>query len=242
MPQYSSRHYSRSRWSGWSAFSLRLVGSLVVFAVAALSGAVIGGVSIYLINDAATVPPSAGLNTSSAPVLSDGATTPTMAGQQAAQQAPGATDGRPVRMIDPASPPPSSAQPQSPPPSAAASQPTPQDNSQTTAGDAVIPDTATHDAATTHDAAAQTAAPETGDQTDVHTDLPRKTAVARKRATNARRQGLQPGAQQATDQAQSTTRRAYYDYYDRDNDQPETATREHVGRKETGDFPLTQSP
>jgi hypothetical protein len=139
MPPYNSPHYSRSRWSGWSGFSLRFVGSLVVFAIAALSGAVIGGVSIYLINDAATPPPSAGANSNQ--VLSDGATTSPSADhqatQQAGQQTPGATNGRPVRVIDPAFPPPSSAEtkPAAPAATETATQP-PAENS---ASSAAIP-------------------------------------------------------------------------------------------------------
>jgi len=223
MPRYNSRYYSRSRWSGWSGFSLRLVGSLVVFAIAALTGAVIGGVSIYLINDAATPPPSAGANSNPMPALTDSATTATAAPQQA-PAAPAATE---TATRPPAENPVSSAtipaqptasqpatQPQSSPASAAASQPMPQENSQTTAHDAV-----------THDAVTQAAAPETAE----HTGSPHKTSVMRKRVTitNARPSGLQ-----LTDQAQSITRRTFYDYYDRDNDQqrasvtdPDTAVR-----------------
>jgi hypothetical protein len=232
MPRYNSRYYSRSRWSGWSGFSLRLVGSLVVFAVAALSGAVIGGVGIYLINDAATPAPSAVANSNPMPAVTDSATTSTPAPQQAAT----ATNGRSVRTVDPAFPPPSPVESrpaapvatetatQSPAenpvssaaiqPQPTAPQPTPQENLQPTAHDAV-----------THDAATQAAAPETSE----HTGSPRKTSVMRKRVTitNARPSGLQ-----ATDQAQSITRRTFYDYYDRDNDQqrasvtdPDTAVR-----------------
>jgi hypothetical protein len=103
---------------------------------------------------------------------------------------PGATNSRPVRMIDPAFPSPSSADsnasapaatetatqppaaaPQSQPASTAASQ-APQDDSQTTVHDA-----ATHDAAS-----------------------PRKTTVTRKRVT-----------------VTNSRQRTYYDYYDRDN-------------------------
>ena len=266
MPRYSSRYYSRSRWSDWSGFSLRLVGSLVVFAVAALSGAVIGGVSIYLINDAATPPPSAVANSDPTPALTNSATTSTPAPPQQAPAA--ATNGRPVRVVDPAFPPPSPAeskpaapaatatatqppaenlvssaappaqptasqpapvqpqsppasatasqppaQPQSPPASATASQPPAQENLQTTAHDA-----ATHEAAT-QDAATQAAAPETSE----HANSPRK--AARKRVTGVRQPAYQPSPQNA-DQAQSTTRRTFYDYYDRDNDQQRASATE----------------
>jgi hypothetical protein len=217
MPRYNSPYYSRSRWSGWSGFSLRLVGSLVVFAVAALSGAVIGGVSIYLINDAATPPPSAGANVNP-PVLTRSATTSAPARQAAPVVASGPPVGAENAASSPAiqaqptpSQPPAAAQPQSPPASMAVLPPAPQDDSQTTA-----------QAAATHDAAAQAAAPEAGE----HTGSPRKTAVTRKRATVT----------------QSATRRTVYDYYDRDADQqrasatgPDTTVRARRGLSQTQD-------
>jgi hypothetical protein len=226
MPRYNSPHYSRSRWSGWSGFSLRLVGSLVVFAVAALSGAVIGGVSIYLINDAANPPSSAGANGNPTPALTDSATT----SAPAPQQAPAAANGKPVRLVDPAFPPPTpveskpaapaaTATASQPPaekpvssvatqPQQTASQPTPQENLQATAHDTATHDTTTHEAAT-QDATAQAAAPEASE----HASSSRK--ATRKRVTNARQQA----SPQAADQAQYATRRPVYDYYDRDSDQ-----------------------
>ena len=99
--------------------------------------------------------------------------------------------------------------------------PAPQDDSQTTA-----------QAAATHDAAAQAAAPEAGE----HTGSPRKTAVTRKRATVT----------------QSATRRTFYDYYDRDADQqrasatgPDTTVRARRGLSQTQDrrgFPAQPRP
>lgn len=86
----------------------------------------------------------------------------------------------------------------------------PQDNVPTTERDAA-----------THDVATQAAAPETAE----HTGAPRKSAVTRKRVTNARQSGPQ-----ATDQAQSTTRRTFYDYYDRDNDQQRASAAEPDSR------------
>jgi hypothetical protein len=217
MPRYNSPYYSRSRWSGWSGFSLRFVGSLVVFAVAALSGAVIGGVGIYLINDAATPPPSAGANINP-PALTGSATT----SAPARQVAPAVANGRPaatatqppadnaassaaIQAQPPVPQPPAAAQPQSPPALTAASPPAPQDDSQTTAQDAA-----------THDAATQAAAPEAGS--------PRKTAVTKKRAAVT----------------QSAARRTFYDYYDRDDDQqrasatgPDTTVRARRGLSQT---------
>jgi hypothetical protein len=230
------------------------VGSLVVFAIAALTGTIIGGVSVYLINDAVSLPPSVSANSNPTPAVTDRGTTST----PAPQQAPAATNGRPVRMVDPAFPPaspteskpaapaatatatqppaenpvssaaipaqptasqpPAPAPPQSPSASAAASQPMPQDNLQTTAHDGATHEAATPDTATP-DAATQAAAPETSE----HTSSPRK--AARKRVTNARPPASQSSSQ-ATDQAQSTTRRTVYDYYDRDNDQQRASATE----------------
>jgi hypothetical protein len=256
MSRYNSRHYSRSRWSGWSGFSLRLVGALVVFATAALSGAVIGGVSIYLINDAATPPPSAVASSNSMPALTDGATTPAPARQQAS----GVTNGRPVRMVDPAFPPPVPTAGQSHPPAEATTQP-PAGSSAPSAAIQAPPAASqplaaapsqsppastaasppppqdnlqtTADDAAARDVTAQAATPETGD----HASAPRKTKAARKRATvtNARQAGPQ-----LPDQAQSATRRTIYDYYDRDDDQqrasatePDTTARVRRGSRQT---------
>jgi hypothetical protein len=223
MPPYHSQYYSRSRWSGWSGFSLRFVGALVVFAVAALTGAVIGGVSVYLINDAVSPPPSVTANTNKASALAEnGSPSPA---QKPAGQASGAANGRPVRTVGPVFPPPSSTEPNAAAPAATetATQP-PAENSVTSTSTQAGPTAPQPPAATqpqsapastaasqapqgdapttapdaaTHDAAAQ-APPEMGNRTD----SPRKTAVTRKRvtATNARQ-------------------RTYYDYYDRDNDE-----------------------
>ncbi len=126
-----------------SSLSLRFAGALVVFAVAALSGAVIGGVSVYIINDALTPPPSAVANANR---TSAGAERPAAPSRQAASgSATGAWNGpsntqavsqdgvqqgrpvpqdRPVRIVDPAFPPPSTA-PTIPATSPAQMQPSP---------------------------------------------------------------------------------------------------------------------
>ena len=256
MSRYNSRHYSRSRLSDWSGFSLRFLGALVVFAIAALSGAVIGGVSIYLINDAATPPPSAIASSNSTSAPADSATTPSPARQQEF----GATSGRPVRMIDPAFPPPAptagrnnppapaeatarppAGEPASPaaipappaasqPPAAMQPQSAPASAAASQAPEQDNLQTTAHDAAT-RDTATQAAAPETGD----HTSAPRKTAVTRKRTTvtNARQAGPQPGLQ-ASDQAQSVTHRSFYDYYDRDDDRQRASATDLRARRGSG--------
>ena len=238
MPRYSSRYYSRSRWSGWSGLSLRLVGSLVVFAVAALSGAVIGGVSIYLINDAATPPPSLGANPSPTSVVTDSEA----ASAAVRQETPGMKNGRPVRLVDPAFPPLSPVEtkasapaatapatqppaenpvssaaipappPASPPPAAAPPQSSPASAAASEPAPQDNLQTTAHDAAT-NDAATQAAAPETSE----HTGSPRK--ATRKRAINVR---PQPSPQQA----QSAARRDFYDYYDRDSDEQRASATE----------------
>jgi hypothetical protein len=91
------------------SWSVRVVRMLVVVAVAALSGAVIGGASVYLISDALSPPPPshapsrADTNTGNAIVLN--ATPPAQSKTQPAPGVPNAQD-RPIRMIDPAFPPP----------------------------------------------------------------------------------------------------------------------------------------
>jgi hypothetical protein len=67
------------------SWSVRVVRMLVVVAVAVLSGVVIGGVGIYLINDGSTEPPSAGANTRMAPILTSSARPPPV--QMAAESA-----------------------------------------------------------------------------------------------------------------------------------------------------------
>jgi hypothetical protein len=242
MSRYNSRHYSRSRWSDWSGFSLRFVGALVVFAIAALSGAVIGGVSIYLINDAATPPASAVATSNPRPAPTDSAMTSAPAHQQASD----ATNGKPVRMVDPAFPPPvPTAEPSHPPAEAttqppaggpassaaiqaptAVSQPPavmpPQSPPASAAASQAAPQDnlqiTAHDAVA-RDAATQPAAPETGD----HASARRKTAVTKKRATMT---NAGPAAPQPSDQAQSATRRSVYDYYDHDDDQQRASATE----------------
>jgi hypothetical protein len=210
MPPYHSQYYSRSRWSDWSGFSLRLVGALVVFAIAALTGAVIGGVSVYLINDAVSPPPSVTANTTKAPALAENAPAQAPAGQT-----PGATNGKPVskpvRMVDPAFPPPSSADANAAPPAPTetATQP-PAETSVSSAATPAEPTAPQSPAAGQPQPAPTSTAASQAQQDDSQASAhdaaahdiasPRKTTATRKRVT-----------------ATSARQRTYYDYYDRDN-------------------------
>lgn len=84
------------------SWSIRVVRTLVIAAVALLSGAVIGGVSVYVISDALTAPPPSAVP-NAGKVAADN-------GTPASEPAPGAANAQsePVRVVDPAFPPPAS--------------------------------------------------------------------------------------------------------------------------------------
>lgn len=216
-----SRHYSRSKWSGWSELSLRFVATLVVFALAGLSGAVIAGVGVYLINDAVAPPPSADANgkntltlvdkpspaasSNSAPAATEMAVQPRSDGaasSAASQNQPKAPQA------------PVAVQPQSSPVSPAAPH---------SGANARVADEPQQSPAARADDKTQAgkAQDETGTETGAARtptgnprDYSRKGARKRVTATTTR----QPGPQ-ASEEAQSADRRPYYDYYNRGDEQ-----------------------
>jgi hypothetical protein len=92
------------------SWSVRLARTVLVVAIALLSGAVIGGASVYLISDALTAPPpSVRADANASNAVADNAAP--AAAQPASQPSPPTTsqsatsaEGKPVRTIDPALP------------------------------------------------------------------------------------------------------------------------------------------
>ncbi len=209
----------RYRSSGWSGLSLRFLASLVVFAIAALSGAVIGGVSVYIINDAINPPPPALAST-------DGS------GSSGPKQ-PQAQDSKsPAAVVQPQSSPkpivPAASQtmPQneSHAPMHAATQAATQDTSQQAAqkpSDALSRTHATEASAPAADSASHGAQAKTSDEADTKSGPTRttdnQTDTARKKAAGvAKKRVTRRSAPETSEQAQSAPQHSYYDYYDRD--------------------------
>lgn len=224
----------RYRSSGWSGLSFRFIGSLVVFAVAALSGAVIGGVGIYIINDAINPPPSAEASAhgpvSSAPKQAKAqdnkssaatAAQPQSSPKPVASPATSKTASETKRQNESHAATQDAAQQAGQKPLDALSRAHPTETSAPAADSAPHGPSAQAEGKAPDDANAKSAAAR--DATDKQTDVARKKAAAKKRLT--RRSA--PGVSQ---QAQSGPQRSLYDYYDRDGQQQRTfsQTRQRV--------------
>jgi len=264
-----------------SSLSLRFVGALVVFAIAALSGAVIGGVSVYIINDALTPPPSALASANKAPAAaravpsspSPSGVAATDADRPANAQA-GAhlnAQGKPVRTVGPAfapsagspvSPAPTEPQPALPPqshpatvmqPSPAASEPAPQNNppdAQTAQTDPAAaaakpwPDALSRKPpAVPSMRAVGNTEPNTAVQSEERSpDVRKKMIEDRHKAASAKRRMMGPrhATTEAAGEAQSGSRRTFYDYYDRDDRERRDAASDVNGAARTQ--PNAQDP
>lgn len=225
----------RARHPGFR-WALHVVGSLTVIVLALLSAAVISGSVVYVINDASEPPSETG--------HAAGKGAQPLSAQAVHQPGAGAvnTQGKPVRIVDPAFPPPETSSgpsantravdsspvtattpapaptPQSPEAASATPSRAPAGAAQSPAATAV----ASHkeDAGTeSSEQPAQRAAAREADRTADDKNnagtahaASRSAAGVKKRASNTVR-----SAMQASEQVQSTARRRIYDYYSSDD-------------------------
>jgi hypothetical protein len=211
--------YSRYRGARW--LFVHLMGTLVVLALALLSGAVIGGVGIYILNDALGPPPDGGAAANRAAVLADSAD---LKAKHAVRKPTVATtaEGGPVRTAQPVSAPPPVGPDKAPPPSqtsaptssaaeaqsSASAQPQASPAPQTAAAEQSQQNAAGRAEEKTSDNANSEASPRVP-----NSEVTRKAALAKRHAAVA---SARPSRSEIWGERQLSMR-PVYDYYGRDD-------------------------